>query len=136
MLNKGGWEVRKKPWGNQSYLATSREDIIEAHKILAFWFTDSPFSRLYSSGDRWCLNAKKLQFWLIFPNRNYKSRSKEYNFKWCWHHTLHLKKNTFPVFEICYKHQEQKRRSSAAWRYGWLTCVYMHAPPRMVPKFP
>ena len=39
------------------------------------------------------------QFWLIFPNRNYKSRSMKYNFNWCWHHTLHLKKKTFPIFE-------------------------------------
>ena len=39
------------------------------------------------------------QFWLIFPNRNYKSRSIEYNFNWCWHHAVHLKKQTLPIFE-------------------------------------
>ena len=38
-------------------------------------------------------------FWLIFPNRNYDWHSIEYNFNWCWHHTLHLKKKTFPIFE-------------------------------------
>ena len=39
------------------------------------------------------------QFWLIFPNRNYKSRSIGYNFNWCWQHALHLKKKTLPIFE-------------------------------------
>ena len=39
------------------------------------------------------------QFWLIFPNRNYKSRSIGYNFNWSRQHALHLKKKTFPVFE-------------------------------------
>ena len=38
----------------QSYLATSREDLREAHTILAYCFTDSLFSRVhaYSSIDR------------------------------------------------------------------------------------
>ena len=39
------------------------------------------------------------QFWLIFPDRNYKSRSIEYNFNWYWRHALHLKKKTIPIFE-------------------------------------
>ena len=39
------------------------------------------------------------QFWLIFPNRNLKSRSIGYNFNWCWQHALHLKKKTLPIFE-------------------------------------
>ena len=39
------------------------------------------------------------QFWLIFPNKNYQSRSKEYNFNWCWHRTLPLKKKRFCIFE-------------------------------------
>ena len=39
------------------------------------------------------------QFWLLFPNRNYKSRSIEYNFNWCWYHALHLKKTTLLIFE-------------------------------------
>ena len=39
------------------------------------------------------------QFWLIFPNQNYQSRSKEYNFNWCWHRTLPLKKKRFSIFE-------------------------------------
>ena len=39
------------------------------------------------------------QFWLIFPNRNCKSRANEYNVNWYWHHTLHLKEETFPIFE-------------------------------------
>ena len=39
------------------------------------------------------------QFWLIFPNRNYKSRSIKYHLNRCWHHALHLKTKTLPVFE-------------------------------------
>ena len=39
------------------------------------------------------------QFWLIFLNRNYKWHALEYNFNWCWHQTLHLKKKTFSIFE-------------------------------------
>ena len=38
-------------------------------------------------------------FWLIFSKQNYQSRSKEYNFNWCWHRTLPLKKKTFSIFE-------------------------------------
>ena len=50
------------------------------------------------------------RFWLIFPNRNYHSRSIEYKFNWCWYfiwrrkHSLSLK--------ICSKHQEHQRRYS------------------------
>ena len=36
-------------WAKQSYLATSREDISEAHAILASWFTNSLLSVVYSS---------------------------------------------------------------------------------------
>ena len=39
------------------------------------------------------------QFWLIFLNQNYQSRSKEYNFNWCWHRTLYLKRKRFPIIE-------------------------------------
>ena len=39
------------------------------------------------------------QFWFIFLNQNYQSRSKEYNFNWCWHRTLPLKKKRFSIFE-------------------------------------
>ena len=39
------------------------------------------------------------KFWLILPNQNYQSRSKEYNFNWCWHRTLPVKKKRFSIFE-------------------------------------
>ena len=42
---------------------------------------------------------RSFQFWLIFPNQNYQSRSKEYNFNWCWHRTLPLKMKRFSIFE-------------------------------------
>ena len=41
---------------------------------------------------------RSFQF-LILPNQNYQSRSKEYNFNWCWHRTLPLKKKRFSIFE-------------------------------------
>ena len=34
----------------------------------------------------------------LIPHRNYQSLSIEYNFNWCWHDTLHLKK-TIPIFK-------------------------------------
>ena len=40
-LNRGGWNVREKRWGKQSYLATSREDMREARTIQPWCFTDS-----------------------------------------------------------------------------------------------
>ena len=39
------------------------------------------------------------QFRLIFLNQNYQSRSIEYNFNWCWHRKLHLKKKRLPIFK-------------------------------------
>ena len=39
------------------------------------------------------------QFWLIFPNQNYQSRSKENNFNWPWPCTLPLKRNRFSILE-------------------------------------
>ena len=41
----------EKQLGKQSYLATSGEDIREAHTIVASWFTNSLLSLLYSSID-------------------------------------------------------------------------------------
>ena len=41
----------KTRWGKESYLTTSREDIREALTILTSYFTDSLFSRVYSSID-------------------------------------------------------------------------------------
>ena len=35
---------------------------------------------LNSSIDRYCRNRRLFQFWLIFPNQNYQSRSMEYKF--------------------------------------------------------
>ena len=45
------------------------------------------------------------QFWLIFLNQNYQSRSKEYNFNLCCHRTLPLKKKRFPIFKNLLKPQ-------------------------------
>ena len=53
--------------------------------ILASYFTDSLFSLVYSSIDldvfkREVIYGRFFQFWLIFPKRNYQSRSIGYNF--------------------------------------------------------
>ena len=50
-------EVEMLRSGKQSYLETSREDIREGHSIVVYCFTDSLFSRIYSSVDLWCLNT-------------------------------------------------------------------------------
>ena len=42
----------KKGWGKQSYPATEKEDIRETHTVLAYCFSDSLSSRIYSSVDR------------------------------------------------------------------------------------
>ena len=73
-LNRGDWNVKEKRWGKQSYLATSREDIREAYTILAYCFTGSLFKHKV-------VHRRFFQFWLTLPNRNFKSRSIEYNFK-------------------------------------------------------
>ena len=44
--SRGYRNVGGKQWGKQSYLATLREDVREAHTILAYCFTDSLFSLL------------------------------------------------------------------------------------------
>ena len=72
----------------------------EARTIQPLCFTDS-LSSLFNRPI--VLTQSSLPSFLSilaqFPKRSYKSRSIEYNFDWCWHHTLHLKKKTFPIFE-------------------------------------
>ena len=63
------------------------------------------------------------QILALFPNRNYESRSTEYNFNCCWHHTLFLKRKSFLIFKIFSRHQEDFMEVSAAWRYRWLACA-------------
>ena len=59
--------------------------------VLFYWVTD--LSYILSN------RPSFLSIWLIFPHRNYQSRSIEYNFNWYWRPTLHLKKKAFPIFE-------------------------------------
>ena len=65
--------AREKRLGKQSYLATSREDVREAHTILAYCFTDSLFSFLNRPVMSQCkvVYRRFFRFWLNFPNRNY-----------------------------------------------------------------
>ena len=57
-----------------------------------------------------------LQFWLIFPNRNYDSGSIEYNFNWRWHRTLHLKKKIFPISENLLKTSGTAMKVLSFWK--------------------
>ena len=69
--------------------------------VLIYWFTVITcilFNWLVMSRLE-VVYRRFFQFWLIFSNQNYQSRSKEYNFNWCWHRTLPLKKKTFSIFE-------------------------------------
>ena len=77
--------------------------------ILAYCFTDSLFSRVYSSIDRSSLSSKlftvvSFNFGpIFFSDGNYHSGTIKYNCNWCRHQTLHLRKKTFPVFENLFK---------------------------------
>ena len=65
--------ARGQSWNKQSYLETSREDIREAHTILASWFTVITcilFNRLVITRLE-VVYRRLFQFWLIFPNQNY-----------------------------------------------------------------
>ena len=65
------------------------------------------------------------QFWLISPNRNYQSRSIECNLNWCWHHTIQLKKKTFPIFENLLKTGTVENVLNCLTLYRWLACVFI-----------
>ena len=63
------------------------------------------------------------KFWLIFPNQNYQSRSKNiFSTNADIAHFLRGGKDSLSS-NICSKHQEKQRRSSAVWRYRWLPRV-------------
>ena len=68
--------------------------------MLLLWRASSP---VMFRAHRWRENCLYFNAWkllkLNFLNCNYKSRSIEYNCNWSWHHTLHLKKKTFSIFE-------------------------------------
>ena len=92
--------------------------------VLIYWFTVItciPSNRLLMSKLE-VIYRRFFQFWLIFPNQNYQSRSKEYNLNLCWYRTLPLKKKRSLSSKIWSKHQEQQR-FSAAWRHCWLACL-------------
>ena len=55
--------------------------------------------------------------------KNCQSHSVEYNFNWCWHLTLLLKKRRFPIFQNLLKTSGTTKVLTAAWRYCWLACV-------------
>ena len=56
--------------------------------------------------------------------KNCQSHSIEYNFNWCWHLTLLLKKIRFPIFENLLKISGSTMKVlTATWRYCWLACM-------------
>ena len=65
--------AREKTVG-QAVIPTSREDVREAHTILAYCFTDSLFSLLNLPVMSQCkvVYRRFFRFWLNFPNRDYK----------------------------------------------------------------
>ena len=102
-LKRGVWNVKEKRRGKQLYLETSRQDI---EKPIQFWriVLLTHWTHVYTLQlTRGALTQRSSPSFLSilahFPNRNYKSRSTENNLNWCWHHTLHLKKKTFPTLE-------------------------------------
>ena len=70
-LSKEVKTLRKERYSEQSYQATSREDIREAH-------TNLPIALLNH------YSHQPVMSWLevIFPNRNYQSHWMEYNYNW------------------------------------------------------
>ena len=98
-------ETLGKNGGVSSHTRKLQEKIKE--KLIRFWrivlLTHCAHSRKHLDPPvmswRKVVYCRFFQFWLNYPNRNYKSRSIEYNFNWCWHHALHLRKKTLPILE-------------------------------------
>ena len=107
-LNRGGCNVRDHG-GVSSYTQQLQEKIKE--KPIRFWCIVllthcSHVHSLQSIADvfkREVVSRRFFQFWLIFRNWNYQSRSTEYKSNWCCHHTLHLKEKTFPILGYLFK---------------------------------
>ena len=98
--SRGYRNVWEKRWSKQSYLNLTR------------WYKRSPYDSgalfywlalLTPQLTRNVLTRSSSPSFLSilaqFPKRNYGSRLIEYNCNWSWHHILHLKKKTFPIFE-------------------------------------
>ena len=81
------------------------------------------------------LYRRFFQFWLIFPNQNYKSRSKEYNFNWCWHHTLPLKKKRFSIFENLLKTSGTTTKVLSCLKIALTGKRFMASCENVVPRF-
>lgn len=99
--------LEKNWWSKQSYLVTPRKDIIEAHTILEYCFTDSLLSSVYPTIDQWYLN---LQSFMVvsfnfgpFLQTNISIHFSRISFNWYWHHTLDLKKKTFLILKNLFK---------------------------------
>ena len=75
------------------------------------------------------------QFWLIFPNQNYQSRSKEYNFNWCWHRTLPLKKKTFSIFENLLKTSGTATKVLSCLKIPLTSMRFIASCENVVPRF-
>ena len=75
------------------------------------------------------------QFWLIFPNQNYQSRSKEYNFNWCWHRTLPLKKKRFSIFENLLKTSGTTTKVLSCLKIPLTSMRFIASCENVVPRF-
>ena len=78
---------------------------------------------------------RSFQFWLIFPNQNYQSRSKEYNFNWCWHRTLPLKKKRFSIFENLLKTSGKTTKVLSCSKIPLTSMRFIASCENVVPRF-
>ena len=115
----------KKWWGKQSHLATSREDIREAHTILASWFTNSLLPPVH-----YRLLMSKLEV-----VKNYQSCSKEYNFNWCWYRTLPPKKKRFSIFENLLKTSGTTTKVLSCLKIPLTSMRFIASCENVVPRF-
>ena len=106
--------------------------------MFLLWRASSP---VIFRAHKWRENCLYFNAWkllrLNFLNCNYKSRSVEYNCNWSWHHTFHLKKKTFFIFENLLKTSGTTTRISGCLkilliRIWWLDARYRIE--EMIPK--
>ena len=105
--------------------------------VLIYWFTVITcilFNWLVMSRLE-VVYRRFFQFWLIFSNQNYQSRSKEYNFNWCWHRTLPLKKKRFSIFENLLKTSGTTTKVLSCLKIPLTSMRFIASCENVVPRF-
>ena len=67
--------------------------------------------------------------------KNYQSRSKEYNFNWCWHRTLPLKKKRFSIFENLLKTSGTTTKVLSCLKIPLTSMRFIASCENVVPRF-